>query len=60
MPLSESRKAANAKWDAGHLKRLSLAMPVEEWERLQEATKKTGDSQNAFIRKAIKEKIQRQ
>ena len=56
MPLSEKKKASNARWDEKNLKRLSLAIPIEEYEEMQEAIRIAGDSQNKFMRLAIKER----
>lgn len=57
MPLSEKKKASNAKWDSANLKRLSLALPVADYERMQEHIKKTGETQNGFIKRAIQETV---
>lgn len=57
MPLTESRKRANDKWDAEHLKRLSLAIPMDLYQAMQEYIKESGESVNRFIRSAIEEKI---
>ncbi len=57
MPLSEKKKAANAKWDAMNLKRLSLAVPVELYDRMIEHI--DGESVNGFIKRAIDETINR-
>ena len=55
MPLSEKKKASNAKWDSANLKRLSLALPVDDFSQMQEHIKQTGETQNGFIKRAIKE-----
>lgn len=57
MPLSEKKKASNAKWDSVNLKRLSLALPVDDFSQMQEHVKQTGETQNGFIKRAIKETI---
>ena len=60
MALTEKKKASNARWDAENLKRMSLALPVALFARLQEAVSRTGGSMNGFIREAIQEKIDRE
>ncbi len=58
MPLSEPRKAANARWDAKNLKRMSLAVPCQLHDRMQEHVKKTGETMNGFIKRAILETLE--
>ena len=53
MPVSESRKAANAKWDSANLKRMSLAIPNKLYERLKDHTDANIETVNHFIRRAI-------
>ena len=53
MPVSESRKAANAKWDSANLKRLSLAIPISLYEQLKSHTDTNSETVNHFIRRAI-------
>ena len=60
MPLSEKKKASNAKWDAQNLKRLSLAVPVERYAEMKEHTQETGETINGFINRAIRETISRE
>lgn len=57
MPLSEKKKASNAKWDRENLKRMSIALPVGDYAGLKEHIERTGESANGFIRRAIKETI---
>ena len=60
MPISESRKKANAKWDAQNLDRMSIALPRGTKEQIREHAAAMGDkSANAFISRAITETIQR-
>ena len=59
MALSEKKKASNEKWDAKNLKRMSLALGVDEYERLRAYLDQTGESMNGFIRRAIAEKLDR-
>lgn len=60
MPLSEKKKASNAKWDAENLKRLSLAVPVSLHDRMKEHTEKTGETMNGFIKRAIVETLEKE
>lgn len=60
MPLSEKKKASNAKWDAENLKRLSLAVPVSMFEFMKEHTEKTGETMNGFIKRAIVELLEKE
>ena len=59
MPLTDKKKVSNAKWDAANLKRMSLAVPVDLHDRMQEHVKKTGETVNGFIKRAIDETIVR-
>ena len=53
MPVSDRRKAANAKWDSANLKRLSLAIPISLYEQMKKHTETNGESVNHFIRRSI-------
>ena len=53
MPISESRKAANAKWDRANLKRLTLAIPISLYEQMKNHTEAKNETINHFIRRAI-------
>lgn len=57
--MTEKKKASNAKWDAANLKRMSLAVPVDLHDRMQEHVKETGETVNGFIKRAIDETISR-
>lgn len=57
MPVSESRKAANAKWDNTNLCRMSLAIPKELRARLNAHVAQSGETINGFIRRAIEEAL---
>ena len=57
VPLSEKKKASNAKWDAENLKRMSLAVPCSLHIKMQEHINQTGESMNGFIKRAIDETI---
>lgn len=60
MALSEKKKISNARWDAANLKRLSLAMLVTDYNRMEAYLQKTGITRNRFINNAISEKIDRE
>lgn len=57
MPLSEKKKASNARWDAENLKRMSLAVPCQLYDRMKEHVEKTVETTNGFIKRAISETI---
>ncbi|MCD8069083.1 MAG: ABC transporter ATP-binding protein [Lachnospiraceae bacterium] len=56
---TEARKAANAKYEAETVERISLVLPKGKKAVIKARTEKTGQSVNSFINKAINEKIQR-
>ena len=58
-PVTEKKKASNARWDAKNLKRTSLAVPCDRYERMKDHTKTTGETVNGFINRAIDETIER-
>lgn len=57
MPLTEKKKASNAKWDSENLKRISVAMPVDLHTRMVKHIKETGETTNGFVKRAIDETI---
>lgn len=57
MPITEKKKASNAKWDSENLKRISVAMPVDLHERMIEHIEETGETKNGFVKRAISETI---
>lgn len=59
MPVSESRKKANAKWDSANLDRMSLALPKGKKELIKKRADALGMSVNSFINSAIDEKIEK-
>ena len=59
IPVSEAKKRANKKWDKNNLKRLSLAIPIETFNKLDLFCKNTKVSKNSFIKSAIDEKLER-
>lgn len=56
-PLSEKKRASNAKWDAANLKRMSLAMPLELFGKMQSHIEETKETMNGFIKRAIVETL---
>lgn len=58
--VSENKRASNDRWDKANVKRMSLVLRVDEWERLKQYLDKTGAKANTFIRKAIEEKLDRE
>ena len=55
MPLSEKKKASNARWDSANLSRMSLAVPIEMREAMDRHIAETGETMNSFIKRAIGE-----
>ena len=60
MPLSEKRKASNRRWDEKNLARMSLAVPVDLHNSMKEHIKKTKETMNGFVKRAIAEAIERE
>ena len=60
MALTEKKKASNAAWDSKNLKRMSLAMRIDLYERMKTHINRIGEkSANGFIVNAIIEKLDR-
>ena len=55
MPISEKKRESNKKWDAANLKRLSLAVPVERYEKMKQKITETGETINGFLNRIIDE-----
>lgn len=55
MPLSDKKKASNAKWDEKNLARMSLAVRSDLREKLLEHSAKTGESVNGLINRLLRE-----
>ena len=53
MPVSDKKKASNARWDAKNLKRMSLAVPVSLHDRMVGHIDETGETMNGFIKRSI-------
>lgn len=52
---SEARKNANKNWDSKNLDRISIALPKGSKDALKAHAERTGESVNAFIKRAITE-----
>lgn len=52
---SEARKNANKNWDSKNLDRISVALPKGSKEALKAHAESTGETVNAFIKRAIME-----
>lgn len=52
---SEARKNANKSWDNKNLDRISVALPKGSKEALKAHAERSGESVNAFIKRAIEE-----
>ena len=52
---SEARKNANKNWDSKNLDRISIALPKGSKDALKAHAESTGESVNAFIKRAITE-----
>ncbi len=59
MATSEAQVRATLKYKAKAYKRIPLDMKIEEYEALKEYTDNTGESINGFIRRIIKEEIEK-
>ena len=53
MAVTESRKKANAKWDAANLDRMSLALHKGKKDAIKAAAALAGESMNQYIGNAI-------
>lgn len=59
MATSKAQIEATLRYKAKKYKRIPLDMKLEEYEALKQYTDKTGESINGFIRRIIKENIER-
>ena len=59
MATSEAQVRATLKYKAKAYKRIPLDMKIEEYEALKKYTDNTGESINGFIRRIIKENIEK-
>lgn len=53
MPVSEKKRESNRKWDAANLKRLSLAVPVDRYEKMKQRITETGETMNGYLNRLI-------
>ena len=60
MPLSEKRKASNARWDAKNLVRMSLCVRVELHAGMMARIAETGETMNGYINRLIREDIEKE
>lgn len=64
MPLSEAKKRANKKWNDENMKerydRIQLVVPKGEKETIQAAAQTQGQSVNAYIYEAVKQRMERE
>lgn len=58
-PYTEKRKAANEKWDAANLDRISIALPKGRKEIIKDHALQRGESMNAFIIRAVDNQMER-
>lgn len=59
MAVSEAQVKATQKYKAKAYKRIPLDVRIEEYEAIKNYTQKTGESINGFIRRIIKENIEK-
>ena len=59
MPYSEASKRATIKYQCTHLKRIPLSVKTEEYERIKAAADRAGESVNGSIKKAIRQRMER-
>lgn len=59
MKTSKAQLMATRKYKAKAYKRIPLDMRIEEYEALKKHTEKTGESINGFIRRVIRENIEK-
>lgn len=52
---SEAKKTANKNWDSQNLDRISIALPKGSKDALKAHAESTGESVNAFLKRAITE-----
>lgn len=59
MAYSESSKRATIKYQREHLKRIPLSIQNAEFERIKAAAVAAGESVNGFIKRAVRERMER-
>ena len=60
MPLTEAQKKANIKYRKENVKRIPLDVQKAEYDTIKTAADKAGEKVNAYIKKAIKQRLQRE
>lgn len=56
---TEAKKDGNRKWDAANLDRISIAIPKGEKDLIKAAAKQAGESVNAYIAAAVRQRMER-
>lgn len=56
---TEAQKKSAKKWDAANLDRLSVALPTGSKDKIKTHAQTTGESVNAFIRRAVECQMER-
>lgn len=59
-PVSDAKKKANKKWNEANYKRMNIALPIDEAEKIDSYCKEKNISKNGFFREAAKEKMERE
>ena len=60
MPNSPNKKAYNAEYAKNNLKRIPLDVQKEEYEEIKAAADTAGEKVNGYIKKAIRERMERE
>lgn len=60
MPLTEAQKKANIKYRKENVKRIPLDVQKAEYDTIKTAADKAGEKVNAYIKEAIKQRLQRE
>lgn len=56
---TEAKKDGNRKWDAANLDRISIAIPKGEKDLIKAAANQAGESVNAYIAAAVRQRMER-
>lgn len=60
MPYNDKKKASNKRWDMANMARLSVAVRKNDHETIKQAAARAGQSVNAYIVQAIRERMDRE
>lgn len=60
MPVSPSKRAANDRWDAAHMSVITIKARREEATAIKAAAASAGVSTSAYIKQAIRERMERE